>query len=225
MNRRRSPSPAGSGEVIALHKPWGYLSQFTPDGSRLMMVTNRAQNNQLEAVILHEMGHVLGIGTLWSTLGFLQDPVQDTAQSPRPDTHFTGPLAIAAFDALGGAGRTSGAKVPVENQSNSFGSLNGHWRETTMDRELMTPFLDGGVANPLSTITVQSLADLGYVVTNVGTDDYTVANPNGAPGSEPGGGEKIPLIDDILWMPLRVVDDRTGQVVRVLPPLGIPPGG
>jgi 23S rRNA pseudouridine2457 synthase len=27
---RRPPS---TGEVIALHKPWGYLSQFTPDGS------------------------------------------------------------------------------------------------------------------------------------------------------------------------------------------------
>jgi hypothetical protein len=180
-----------------------------------------AQQGRLEDVILHEMGHVLGIGTLWSTLRFLQDPVQDTAQSPRPDTHFTGPLAIAAFDAAGGAGRTSGPKVPVENQSNSFGSLNGHWRESTMDRELMTPFLDGGgVANPLSAITVQSVADLGYTVSLTGVDAFTVPFPNGFPGLLGGSEEKIPLIDDILWMPLQVVDDETGRVVRVIPPGG-----
>lgn len=32
MARRREPGAAG-GRVIALHKPWGVLSQFTPDGS------------------------------------------------------------------------------------------------------------------------------------------------------------------------------------------------
>ncbi|NNK62505.1 MAG: hypothetical protein HKO98_04780, partial [Gemmatimonadetes bacterium] len=37
-----------------------------------------AQSGRLEDVILHEMGHVIGIGTLWSTLGLLQNPVQDT---------------------------------------------------------------------------------------------------------------------------------------------------
>ncbi|MBT8335499.1 MAG: hypothetical protein KJO11_02780, partial [Gemmatimonadetes bacterium] len=168
-------------------------------------------------VILHEMGHVIGIGTLWSTLGLLQDPVQDTAQSPRPDTHFTGPLAIAAFDQAGGASRTSGQKVPVENQSNSFGSLNGHWRESTMDRELMTPFLDGGGRNPLSPITVQSLADLGYAVSTTDTDAFTVPFPNGFPGLGSDSEGKIPLIDDILWMPLRVVDDSSGRILRILP--------
>jgi hypothetical protein len=44
----------------------------------------------LGAVILHEMGHVLGIGTLWS----LQDLLADPSLSGGTDPHFTGPLAI-----------------------------------------------------------------------------------------------------------------------------------
>ena len=65
----------------------------------------------LEDVVLHEMGHVLGIGTIWSRLGLLRDPASETEA---PDTHFTGPLAIEAFDEAGGTGY-GGAKVPVEN--------------------------------------------------------------------------------------------------------------
>ena len=66
----------------------------------------------LEDVVLHEMGHVLGIGTIWSRLGLLRDPASETEA---PDTHFTGPLAIEAFDEAGGTGYR-GAKVPVENR-------------------------------------------------------------------------------------------------------------
>lgn len=174
-----------------------------------------ATNGQLEDVILHEMGHVLGLGTLWGTKGFLQNAATDGQQAPGPDTHFNGPLAIAAFNDAGGSNRTAGQKVPVQNVGNS-GSINGHWRETTMDRELMTPFLDGGVANPLSIITVQSMADLGYDVSNTDADAYTVASVNGVSGV--GDDEsKIPLMDDILRMPIRVVDAE-GRVVRVIPP-------
>ncbi len=176
-----------------------------------------AGNGQLEDVILHEMGHVLGLGTLWGTKGFLQNAASAGQQAPGPDTHFNGPLAIAAFDDAGGSSRTAGQKVPVQNVGNA-GSINGHWRETTMDRELMTPFLDGGVANPLSIITVQSMADLGYDVSNTDADGYTVASINGVAAAEEDDDEsKIPLLDDILRMPLRVVDAE-GRIIRVLPP-------
>ncbi len=175
-----------------------------------------AAMGQLEEVILHEMGHVLGLGTLWPVMGLLANPAT-VDQTTIPDTHFTGPLAIAAFDASGGQGRTVGEKVPVENAQGGGGSLNGHWRETVMDRELMTPFLDANVVNPLSIITVQSLADLGYVVSNAAADGYTVPHVNaslrGAPG--PGDGQ-IALFDDIERLPLRIVDER-GRVMEVLP--------
>ncbi len=174
-----------------------------------------ATEGRLEEVILHEMGHVLGIGTLWGIKGFLQNAAPNGQTPPGPDTHFNGPLAIEAFNDAGGQNRTSGQKVPVQNTGQA-GSINGHWRESTMNRELMTPFLDGGVNNPLSIISVQSLGDLGYEVSNDAAESYTVSSPNGVPSfARPD--DRIPLIDDILWMPLRVLEDETGRVLRVIP--------
>jgi hypothetical protein len=172
-----------------------------------------AMNDQLEDVIVHEMGHVLGIGTLWSIKGFLQNAAPAGQTPPGPDTHFNGPLAIDAFNTSGGLNRTSGQKVPVENVG-SGGSINGHWRENVMDRELMTPFIDA--TNALSIISVQSLADLGYEVSNDAAEAYTVPSPNAVPGLTAPNDQKVPLIDDIIWMPLRVVDEN-GRVVRILP--------
>ena len=71
----------------------------------------------------------------------------------------------------------------------------------------------------MSIITVQSLADLGYVVSNAAADGYTVPHVNaslrGAPGAGAGEGQ-IALFDDIEWLPLRIVDER-GRVMQVLP--------
>ena len=104
---------------------------------------------------LHEVGHVLGFGTIWDDLGFYQNP-------PDGDQHFSGPLAIAAFDDAGGAGY-SGKKVPLNDPA--------HWRGDVFQRgELMLPW--GGGA--LSAITVQSLTDLGYGVDVSQADPYTL---------------------------------------------------
>ena len=111
---------------------------------------------QLVDVLLHEIGHSLGFGTLWSTSGHLAEPALGTT-GPPPDTHFTGAAAINAFDAAGGAGRTVGAKVPVQNTGGG-GVVDVHWRESVLGAELMTSALNAGVANPLSPITVESLA-------------------------------------------------------------------
>ena len=111
---------------------------------------------------LHEMGHVLGFGTIWHRFGFFQNP-------PDGDQHFNGPLAIAAFDDAGGRDY-AGAKVPV---------IGGHWRRTVLAGELMA---DGG-GGSLSAVTVQSLADLGYGV------DVSQADPYTLPGA--GVGAKI----------------------------------
>lgn len=93
-------------------------------------------SGDLENVILHEMGHVLGIGTLWDTEGYLADPSQQGGTDP----HFTGSLAVSAFDAVGGTSYT-GAKVPVENTGGT-GTADGHWRESVFDAELMTGFIE-----------------------------------------------------------------------------------
>ena len=61
--------------------------------------------------------------------------------------------------------------MPVENTGEA-GSADSHWRESVLVDELMTPQLNSG-SNPLSAVTVQSLADLGYQVDVLGADPYS----------------------------------------------------
>lgn len=119
-------------------------------------------------VIVHEMGHVLGIGTLWSFAGYLEDPVDNVGAD---DPKFIGPKAVAAYGML--LGVEGAPPVPVE-ATGGPGTANGHWRESTFDNELMTGWIDQGVFNPISAITVASLKDLGYDVNMDAADDYGV---------------------------------------------------
>lgn len=161
-------------------------------------------------VILHEMGHVLGIGTVWDSKGFLQLP---STTSNKQDTHFNGPEAIAAFNAVGGSSYTGasqqvpgGAKVPVENCTNltpsscGGGTINSHWREGVLKSELMTGYLNTGSANPLSVLTIGSLKDLGYAVNPALADPFSeTMNARLGPAD---GDALLPLGDDVLRFPL-----------------------
>ena len=168
---------------------------------------------QLVDVLLHEIGHSLGFGTLWSTSGHLAEPALGTT-GPPPDTHFTGAAAINAFDAAGGAGRTVGAKVPVQNTGGG-GVVDVHWRESVLGAELMTSALNAGVANPLSPITVESLADIGYVVASDQSDPYVVPFPNlPVVGSRAQRAGTTNMGQDIWWGPIGVVD-AAGTLVRI----------
>ncbi|MFN0097444.1 MAG: Ig-like domain-containing protein, partial [Gemmatimonadaceae bacterium] len=110
------------------------------------------------SVILHEMGHVLGIGTVWQSRGLLLNP--SLPSSPGADTHFTGAQALIGFNNVGGSTWTGGSKSPVENTQGGAGTRDSHWREGVLANELMTGFLNNG-ANPMSQLTVRSLVDLG----------------------------------------------------------------
>ena len=167
----------------------------------------------LENLILHEIGHVLGIGTLWDDL---------IGGSSSDDPYFTGALALAAFDSAGGTSYTAGAKVPVEER------VEAHWRRDVFDgegqSEVMTPVLTIGAS--LSAITIQSLADLGYTV------DVSLAQPYRLPGTDVATADAVRdrtgaaanrmgaavyrFGDDIVRGPL-LVADADGNVVRVIP--------
>ena len=175
-------------------------------------VTQLEQDGDLVDVILHEMGHVLGIGTLWGNFDtLLVNP--SLPSNPSVDTHFAGAAAIAAFDAAGGTAYTGGAKVPVENQA-GVGSSDAHWRESVLRLELMTPELTAGVPNPLSAITTESLADLGYSVDSSGADSFTPTFS--IPARLIAAGRRvINLENDTYRGPLQVVD-RSGNVIRTI---------
>jgi hypothetical protein len=160
----------------------------------------------LQTVILHEMGHALGYGTIWTDLNLLAG----ASPPPGTDPHFTGAQATAAFNAVGGASYVASLKVPVENTGGQ-GTADAHWRESVFGNELMTGFVDAGV-NPLSRVTVASMGDLGYSVNLADADPYTLA-----PGLRAfARGPVIELKNDVLRLPLHEVDEA-GRVVRVIP--------
>ncbi len=129
---------------------------------------------QLNAVILHEMGHVLGFGTIWNFNPFPGVKPANAFLSGFGGSlpFFNGPLAQAAFaGAAAGGAEFSCCAVPVE-AGGGEGTAYSHWRESVLGSELMTGFLNAGT-NPLSAITVDQFRDLGYVVNDALADAYS----------------------------------------------------
>lgn len=134
-----------------------------------VMSFDTADLEQMEAsgtlgdVITHEMGHVLGIGTVWQDKGLLRG-----AASTNPT--FTGAGAMAEYAAL--LGVSAARPVPVEN-TGGVGTRGSHWREMVFQTELMSGFIDAA-GNPISRVTVASLGDLGYQVDLDSAEPYTL---------------------------------------------------
>jgi hypothetical protein len=186
-------------------------------------VANLESLGLFDEVIMHEMGHVLGFGTIWGS-GFLNVLVGAGGGDP----YFSGANARATFDRIGGASYTGGGKVPVENCCGP-GTRDSHWRETAFTHplapgvttsELMTGFLNANGPNPLSAVTIASLRDEGYLTNYAAADSFTVsfgaAQAPPAAGATPTAG-RIALGDDILRMPIYAVDGR-GRLTLVWRP-------
>jgi hypothetical protein len=139
-------------------------------------LANLESSGQLDEVILHEMGHVLGLGTLWPDKGLITG-------AGGADPRYTGALGNAQYRAI--FGLTGTETAPIEH-SGAVGTRDGHWRESTFANELMTGYLDSGTV-PLSRMTIAQYADMGYPSVNLnGFDVYT--EPGG------GGGNAYPTI-------------------------------
>ncbi len=118
----------------------------------------------LNDVITHEMGHVLGIGTLWA----MKDLISGSGtQNPV----FTGAAARTAYGQLKNTGPQD---VPVENEGGP-GTAEGHWREVIFRNELMSGFV-AAPGNPMSKVTVASLQDLGYDVNLAAAEPFQLPN-------------------------------------------------
>ncbi len=123
----------------------------------------------LDALVLHEMLHVLGFGTIWSSSGLLSG-------AGGPDPWFQGATARAAFLGLESGLLYGGTPVPVEGNAAPSGTRDSHWRESVFGDELMTGYLARG-SSPLGATSVASFLDLGYDVDLDSADAFAVAPP------------------------------------------------
>jgi len=130
---------------------------------------------QLENVILHEMLHVVGIGSWWLGTGCAgcSDPgfnwVRDRETlSPK----YVGPNGKAECIALGGT-ITCASGVPVESDT-ARGTGLVHWENANFPNELMVGYISSGPM-PFSRMTVASLKDINLSVNMENYDAYTVS--------------------------------------------------
>ncbi len=176
------PGTAGPGATLTVK---GLMSFDTAD------LTKMGTDGTLNDVIAHEMGHVLGIGTLWEMMGLLKRP-----RTANPT--FAGPGAMEEYRLLRNATRKR--RVPVENTGGP-GTADGHWRETVFRNELMSGFISAA-GNPLSRMTAASLGDMGYTVDLAAAEPYVLPDlielaeegtlvPHAAPVD---GGVMLPVI-------------------------------
>ena len=128
-------------------------------------------NGSLQNVILHEMAHVIGIGSLWSSsavgiAGYQELYVAGSGQ-------YTGAAALAAWKSE--FNQPGATFVPVE-LGGGAGTANGHWNEVNgggsntgivsnitgkdFRYELMTGWLNSPTF--ISTVTLGAFQDLGY---------------------------------------------------------------
>jgi len=124
-------------------------------------------------VILHEMGHVLGLGTYLS--------FQCGTNCENGDDSYTCPTASKEYRDI------FGANTSIELDLNSC----GHWSEGSFQNraksELMTPFFEDGKYQPLSRVSIGALADLGYNV------DLDAADPWNLSTIQPVGTVPLPV--------------------------------
>jgi hypothetical protein len=155
-------------------------------------------SSTLTALVFHEIGHILGFGTIWEELSLIEG-----SGSNQPA--FTGSAAVDEFMAAGGSGTT----VPLENVGGA-GSIESHWREGIFGNEIMTSVAEQvGVPQPLSRITIASMGDLGYDVDVEVADPFTLAAALVA-----GGNEELGL-DDVYRGPLLGIGpDGSTTVIR-----------
>ena len=135
---------------------------------------NNLNATQRQDVVTHEMGHVLGYGTLWDApLNLITNPINTSGPTAQPLPGFVGSNARARWTLMGGP--ASPASVPVEGCGGG-GTVNGHWRESSFGDEMMTGYISapGGGRNPLSALTIASMADMGYSVDMAQAEAFTI---------------------------------------------------
>ena len=117
------------------------------------------------STVLHEIGHIIGVGADWGRRGLVTPTAQGTPFL------YLGENGAVGQSQIGGSGR------PIVEDVGGAGTARAHWKESVYSNELMTGFISGQT-QPMSLLTVQSLKDLGYQVDVTKADAFAI---NGSP--------------------------------------------
>ena len=158
----------GSGSVLGMAGPIYARPDLTSAISGIMIFDEadfgKMSPQDREIIVLHEMGHVLGIGTFWRA--------KCGENCHRGDYSYDCPIANEKYREAG----ISEGSLRLENNGGQ-GTQCGHWDESSFFNpnysELMTGYFEADKYQPLSAVTAGALEDLGgYEVNYDATDGF-----------------------------------------------------
>jgi len=192
---------------------WNYGEVFVTDGffdlsvdwlDHMMGVITPSGKSEAFYVILHEIGHIIGIGPITFATWFdcCVPIVNYTASDNSVKTYYNGANVLREYKAV--FPEISGlVGVPVEDDGGT-GTAGSHPEEGVggsssknriingvhhpgLEHELMTGWSDADVniSLPLSRITIAFLDDMGYSVDYSKADSFSLTNDNSPTGTDP----------------------------------------
>jgi hypothetical protein len=126
-------------------------------------------DGRLSNVIAHEIGHIIGVGSLWRNQGLVEN--NPNARDGESRCPYVGRKANSEYQQISGC-----PAAPTENNGGA-GTACSHWDNDCMRDELMTGFSSSG-PSPMSRVTIGSLEDFGYRVNYSAADEYNITNLN-----------------------------------------------
>lgn len=146
-----------NGETLSDALPFAGIMQFDSADAESYLASDRWQD-----IVLHEMMHTLGFGSLWEMHGLVTMVVDDNNTPETEDDivsyDYNGDYVISFTDDP----NTTEIEKPIIEADGSAGTAGSHWDEEIYDNELMTGYIDE--SNSISQMSIAALADLGYII-------------------------------------------------------------